>query len=41
MNSIVLARKLHNLKIIFSALRDKDADYMIERLLDLTMINRL
>ena len=30
------ARKLHNLKIIFSALRDKDTDYMIERLLDLT-----
>ena len=24
------ARKLHNLKIIFSALRDKDTDYMIE-----------
>ena len=30
------ARKLHNLKIIFSALKDKDTDYMIERLLDLT-----
>lgn len=30
------ARKFHNLKIIFSALKDKDTDYMIERLLDLT-----
>lgn len=30
------ARKFHNLKIIFSALKDKDTDYMIERLLELT-----
>lgn len=30
------AKKLHNLKIIFSALKDKDTDYMIERLLELT-----
>ena len=32
------ARKLHNLKIIFSALRDKDTDYMIERLLESSAI---
>lgn len=30
------ARKFHDLKIIFSALKDKDTDYMIERLLELT-----
>lgn len=30
------ARKFHNLKIIFSALKDKDTDYMIERLMELT-----
>lgn len=30
------ARKFHDLKIIFSALKDKDTNYMIERLLELT-----
>ena len=30
------AKKFSHLKIIFSALRDKDTDYMIERLLELT-----
>lgn len=35
MNSIVLHVN-YIIKIIFSALRDKDTDYMIERLLDLT-----
>lgn len=30
------ARKFHDLKVIFSALKDKDSDYMIERLLELT-----
>lgn len=30
------AKKFPDLKIIFSALRDKDTDYMIERLLELT-----
>lgn len=30
------ARKIPDLKIIYSALKDKDTDYMIERLLDLT-----